>query len=216
MRHVSLHHTIDTPSHTPAHTRLLEHTPPYNRLWALAFSKGTDDQHFHFRLPSGGQHRHGEASPQAKQSPRTPPDFWWRLLDITRKYSLRDCDDWRLRDRIRIVQDEFDDDHNHHVEWHEQCTMGYRDGTTSRAETSVWYHHRIRWQAWRASSKRDHYWVGRFQRLDESPWCCQINYPSGHGAQDSSGIHGRRGREDALGKASISLQVKAEAQHLRD
>ena len=32
MRHVSLHDTIDTPSHTPAHTRLLEHTPPYNSL----------------------------------------------------------------------------------------------------------------------------------------------------------------------------------------
>ena len=31
MRHVSLHDTIDTPSHTPAHTRLLERTPPYNR-----------------------------------------------------------------------------------------------------------------------------------------------------------------------------------------
>jgi len=30
MRHVSLHDTIDTPSHTPAHTRLLERTPPYN------------------------------------------------------------------------------------------------------------------------------------------------------------------------------------------
>jgi len=28
MRHVSLHDTIDTPSHTPAHTRLLERTPP--------------------------------------------------------------------------------------------------------------------------------------------------------------------------------------------
>jgi len=32
MRHVSLHNTIDTPSHTPAHTRLLEHTPRYNIL----------------------------------------------------------------------------------------------------------------------------------------------------------------------------------------
>jgi len=30
MRHVSLHDTIDTPSHRPAHTRLLERTPPYN------------------------------------------------------------------------------------------------------------------------------------------------------------------------------------------
>jgi len=34
MRHVSLHDTIDTPSHTPAHTRLLEHTPPYNTDYA--------------------------------------------------------------------------------------------------------------------------------------------------------------------------------------
>jgi len=30
MWHVSLHDTIDTTSHTPAHTQLLEHTPPYN------------------------------------------------------------------------------------------------------------------------------------------------------------------------------------------
>jgi len=30
MRHVSLHDTIDTPSYTPAHTWLFEHTPPYN------------------------------------------------------------------------------------------------------------------------------------------------------------------------------------------
>jgi len=29
-RHVSLHDTIFTPPHTPAHTCLLEHTPPYN------------------------------------------------------------------------------------------------------------------------------------------------------------------------------------------
>jgi len=83
MRHVSLHDTIDTPLHTPAHTRLLERTPPYNRLWALAFKQRTDDQHFHFRLSSGG-HRYGEASPQAKQLPRTPPYFWLWLLDVTR------------------------------------------------------------------------------------------------------------------------------------
>ena len=30
MRHLPLHCTIYTPSHTPAHTQLLEHTPPYN------------------------------------------------------------------------------------------------------------------------------------------------------------------------------------------
>ena len=32
MRHVSLHDTIDTPWHTPVHTRLFEHTPPYNNV----------------------------------------------------------------------------------------------------------------------------------------------------------------------------------------
>jgi hypothetical protein len=41
---------------------------------------------------------------------------------------------------IRIVQDEFDDDHNHQVQCHELCTMCNRDCTTSRAEESVWYH----------------------------------------------------------------------------
>ena len=34
MRYVSLHDRIDTPSHTPAHTRLLERTPPYNKACA--------------------------------------------------------------------------------------------------------------------------------------------------------------------------------------
>jgi len=44
MRHVALHDTIDTPSHTHAHARLLERTPLYNRLWALALKTGTDDK----------------------------------------------------------------------------------------------------------------------------------------------------------------------------
>jgi len=35
MGHILLHNIIDTPSHTPTHTRLLEHRPPYNRLLAL-------------------------------------------------------------------------------------------------------------------------------------------------------------------------------------
>jgi len=44
MRHVLLHDTIDTPSHTPAHTRLFEHTPPYNT---------TDDDILFWRSGSG-------------------------------------------------------------------------------------------------------------------------------------------------------------------
>jgi hypothetical protein len=67
MRHVLLPNPIDTPSHMPARTWLLEHEPPDNRVWALAFKKGTDDQEFHFRLSSAGQHGDGEASPQAKR-----------------------------------------------------------------------------------------------------------------------------------------------------
>jgi len=202
--------------HTPAHTRLLEHTPPYNRLWALAFKKGTYDQHFHFHLPSGGQHRHGEASPQAKRLPSIPPWFWQRVLDVTHTYSLRDYDNWRLRYKIRIVRDEFDNDHNHQEQWPELCTIGNRDGSTSQTEAGVWYHQRIRRQAERASSKRNRYGEDRFQRLDESAWCCEIDYPARHGTEDSSGIHGRRECQVALGKASICLQVKAEAQHLQD
>jgi len=92
---VSLYDTIDTPLHTPTHTRLLKHTPPCNRLWALVFKKGTDNQHFHFRLSSGG-HPHREASPQAKQLPRTPPYFWRRPLDVTLRVrettNTDDCD----------------------------------------------------------------------------------------------------------------------------
>jgi hypothetical protein len=78
------HHTIQwTPSHTPTHTRLLEHTPPYNKLWTLVFKKGTNDEYVHFLLSSGCQHCHGEASQQAKQLPRTLPYFWQRPLDLT-------------------------------------------------------------------------------------------------------------------------------------
>jgi hypothetical protein len=35
MHHVSLHDTIDTRSHTAAHTRLLERTPPLNTIYFL-------------------------------------------------------------------------------------------------------------------------------------------------------------------------------------
>jgi len=38
MRHVSLYDSIDTPSHTPAHTWLLERTPPYNTVQWLEWS----------------------------------------------------------------------------------------------------------------------------------------------------------------------------------
>jgi len=96
MRHASLHDTIDRASHKSAHIRLLECTPPYNRLSALAFKKGTNDQYFHFRLSSGGQHRHGEWSPQAKQLRLNPPCFWQRLLNVSRRVQettrTDDCD----------------------------------------------------------------------------------------------------------------------------
>jgi len=213
MWHVSIHDTTDTPPHTPAHTRLLEHTPPSNKLWALAFKKSTNDQHIHFRLSSGGQHLHGEASPQAKRLPPTPAVFLTAAAG-RHPHSRRDYNKSPLR--YTIVQDEFDYDHDHQAQWHELCTMGYRDGPSSRTEATVWYHQSIRRQAGRASSKRDRYGEGPIQRLDESPWCCQIDCPARHGTQDTSEIHGRRRCEDTLGKASISLQVKAEAQHLRD
>jgi hypothetical protein len=44
MRHVSLHDTTDTPSHTPAHTRLLEHTPPYNIVIVKPFVRLHDGE----------------------------------------------------------------------------------------------------------------------------------------------------------------------------
>ena len=84
MRHVLLHSTIDTPSHTPAHSQLLEYTPWFNRLWALESKKGNKDWHFHFHLLSGG-HRHREASPQAKQLPHILVGFWQLLRDVIRR-----------------------------------------------------------------------------------------------------------------------------------
>jgi len=129
---------------------------------------------------------------------------------------VRDYDNWPLWYKIRFVQDEFDNDHNHQGQWHELCTMGNRDGPTSRVEARVWYHQRIRWQTEGASSKRDRYRGGHFQRMHESPWCCQIDYSARHGTECTSGIHGHWQCEDALKKASIHLQVKAEAQYLGD
>jgi len=43
------------------------------------------------------------------------------------------------RYNIRIMCVEFDDDHNHQVEWYDLCIMGNRDVPTSRVEASVWY-----------------------------------------------------------------------------
>jgi len=43
MQHVSLHDTIDTTSHTPAHTRLLEHTSPYNNTAVDAALRGVHE-----------------------------------------------------------------------------------------------------------------------------------------------------------------------------
>jgi hypothetical protein len=84
MWHVLFHYLPDTPSHTPGHTRLLEYLPPCNRLWTIAFEKGTDDQYFHYHLLTGGQHYHREMSLQAKQLPRVRLCFWWQLVDVSR------------------------------------------------------------------------------------------------------------------------------------
>jgi hypothetical protein len=51
--------------------------------------------------------------------------------------SVRDYDNGRLRFKIRLVQDEFDDNHNHYGQWHVLCTMGNRDGPTSQTEACV-------------------------------------------------------------------------------
>jgi len=48
MRHVSLHNTTVRHLHTPARTGLLDHAPLYNRWWAIAFSKDTDNAHLRF------------------------------------------------------------------------------------------------------------------------------------------------------------------------
>jgi len=83
MQHVFLHHAIDTQSHRPAHTRPLDQTPRYTRLWPLACTEGTNDERFHFHLSSGGQYRHEEASSQAKQLACILPCFWRRPLEIS-------------------------------------------------------------------------------------------------------------------------------------
>jgi len=139
MRHVSLHDPIDTPSHTPAHTRLLERTPPYNRLWAFAFKTGTVDQYFHFHLSCG--HRHGEASPQAKQLPRTPPYIWRRPLDITHTAGettiTDDCDTWWVRLQSPSPSSMARTTHNGQPRWpycssRSKCMVSSKDTTTSR------------------------------------------------------------------------------------
>jgi hypothetical protein len=58
MRHVSLHDTIDTPSHTPAHTRLLERTPPYN-----------------IKIPHFAIYYYGHAGPNTKSSSESDFDM---------------------------------------------------------------------------------------------------------------------------------------------
>jgi len=57
--------SISTFTLTPTHTQLLEHPPPYNRLWALAVqNKGRSTLALH--LSSGSLHRHGETSPMSR------------------------------------------------------------------------------------------------------------------------------------------------------
>jgi len=181
MRHVSIHHSTDTLSHIPVHTRLVEYTPPRNRLWALAFKIVTYDQYFHFRLLTGGQHHHREQSPQAKQLSHILLCSWQRLMEVThtvRETTITDDSDaWCVW--LRSPEP---------VRWHELCTMANCDCHTSWAEATVWYHQRIPWHARRARSKCDRYRIGRFDRLDESPWCCQIDCPAWHGTEDTSEI----------------------------
>jgi len=52
----------DTPLHTHAHTWLLDHRPPYNRLWADVFKKKCRST-LPIGLSSGSQHRHRGVSP---------------------------------------------------------------------------------------------------------------------------------------------------------
>jgi len=171
VRHVSLHNMIETPLHTPAHARLLEHTPSYNTLWALAVKKPTDNKYFHFQSLSGGQHRHGEASPDAKQLPHIPPYCWRRLLDVTRTvWETTITDNSNTRFNISL-QDEFDNNHHHHVQRHELCTVANRDGPTSGAEASVWYR-----QKDTTTSRKSHQQLWLLQRrpLSKTGWISMV------------------------------------------
>jgi len=192
MRHVSLHDTIDTPSHTPAHTRLLEHTPPYNRIWALAFTKGTDNQYFRFHLSIGSQHRHGEASPQAKHLPRTPPisdsGSWTSAIHTECVTTITDdCDTrwvWLQSPSPCSMAPTI---HNGLPRWpyfsnRSKCMVSSKDTMTSRKSQQ-----QTRLIQWRPLSRTG--WIGMV---------CQTNFPARHRNKDTSGIHNRRRCEDAL------------------
>jgi hypothetical protein len=43
-------------------------------------------------------------------------------------------------------------------------------------------------QARKARNKPDRSSEGRFQRLDESPWCCLMDNPTRHGTKDTGRI----------------------------
>jgi len=203
MWHNWLHSTIDTSPLTPARTRLLMHIPPYNRLWALEFNMEHNNQHFQFHLSSGGQHHHGEASLQFKQLPHVPLCLGQQLLDVSHTCSLRDNNN--------SLQNEFHHDQHHQVQKNKLCTISYRDDPTSRGEASKWCHHRIQFQDGGASSKCNHYRAGCIPRLEQSPWCCQINYPVGDWTKDTCKIHSHWRCDDVLGTARISPQGKVEA-----
>jgi len=49
---------------------------------------------------------------------------------------------------------------------------------------------------------------GRFQRLDDSPWCCEIDHPAGHGTEETCGIYGHRRCETLWEKLASAYKSK--------
>jgi hypothetical protein len=145
MRHVSLHDTIDTPSHKPTQTRLLDyssthhHTTGYEPL-CLIGDPTINTSIFVFQVEVNiimekGLHK-------LSNYPAFPPCFWRRLLDVTHTvWETTITDNCDTKYNISL-HDEFYYYHHHQVQWHELWTMGNQDGPTSRAEASVWYHNR--------------------------------------------------------------------------
>jgi len=86
---------MNTPSLTPTHTRLLEHTPRCTRFRALE-CKRKPSWPLPLCVSTGGQCHHGEVLPHAQQSPCMSPCFWQRLLNVSSRVQETtisdDCD----------------------------------------------------------------------------------------------------------------------------
>ena len=141
MWHVSLHDTIDTPSHMPAHTRLLEHTPPYNRLWAFAFRREPTINTSIFVCRVEVNIVTEKRPHKLGNDPAPPPYFWRWLLDVThsvRETTITDnCDTRWVRLRSPSPSSMARTTLNGQPRWpyfssRSKCMESSKDTTTSR------------------------------------------------------------------------------------